>query len=147
MWVWPIYSTPNRLACPQNLFHCSWKVSWHGPGTHSASYVNHLVHSNITIVFNCKTKENSITSKHNQEKLIDTHALTVFLLLSVSWRLLEGLDNERSSTRNHLNFGLSILDGQLDCDFQSFPLLCCLGNIISYFLWWLIMTEREEFLT
>ena len=73
------------------------------------------------------------------------HVPTVFLLLSVSWRLLEGLDNERSSTRNHLNFCLPILDGQFDCDLQSFPLLCCLCNIISYFLRWLVSTEKEEF--
>ena len=46
--------------------------------------------------------------------------LNIFLLLPVSWWLLEGLDNERGSRGNDRDGSLSILDCELDCDSETF---------------------------
>lgn len=42
--------------------------------------------------------------------------LDVFLLLTVSRRLLEGLDNEGGCGGDNRDSGLTILDGELDGD-------------------------------
>ncbi|VCW57317.1 unnamed protein product [Gulo gulo] len=48
--------------------------------------------------------------------------LTVFLQFSLSWRFLEGFDNQGRGRRYHFNLGLSVLSGQFHCNplpFQS----------------------------
>lgn len=49
-------------------------------------------------------------------------SLTVFLQLFLSWRFLEGFDNQGRGRRYHFNMGLSVLSGQFHCNpltFQS----------------------------
>ena len=67
----------------------------------------------------------------------NTHTcpLTMFDLLPVSWRLLESSDDEGGSSWHHFNGRLSVLDHQLHCHLQTLPILCCLGNIFTNFLW------------
>lgn len=57
--------------------------------------------------------------------------LTVLLLLAVSGRLFQSTDDERRRGGNNLNLGLTVLDGQLDSDFETFPFSSLLGNIFS----------------
>ena len=60
--------------------------------------------------------------------------LTVLLLLAVTGRLLQGLDDKRGSRWNDRNRGLTVLDGELDSDLQSFPVLSALSNIFTNLL-------------
>ena len=55
--------------------------------------------------------------------------LNVFLLLSVSQGFLEGFDNQGRGRRCHFNLGLSVLNGQFQCNLQTLPIIICLGNL------------------
>lgn len=57
--------------------------------------------------------------------------LDVLNLLTITRRLLEGSDDERGRTRNHVDGRLTILNGQSHGDFESLPVLGGLGDIIS----------------
>jgi hypothetical protein len=46
--------------------------------------------------------------------------LDVLLLLAVSWRLLEGLDNEGRSGGDDGDGGLTVLDGETNGDTETF---------------------------
>lgn len=69
--------------------------------------------------------------------------LTVLDLLPVTWWLLEGSDDERRGRRDDGDGGLSVLDGQADCDFQSLPFGCGLGDVITDFLRRLSVSEGK----
>ena len=56
-------------------------------------------------------------------------ALTVLDLLLVTWRLLEGLDDQRRGGWDDIDLGLSVLDGELDGDSQTLPVAGVLGNV------------------
>merc|ERR1719300_2084946 len=47
--------------------------------------------------------------------------LDVLDLLSVPWRFLEGLDDERRSGRNDRALSLSVLNSQLHSNLQTLP--------------------------
>lgn len=55
--------------------------------------------------------------------------------LAVSRRLLQLLYDQRSRRGQNVNCGLSVLDRELDCNFDTFPGLSGFGNVISDFLW------------
>ena len=57
--------------------------------------------------------------------------LDILLLLAVSGRLLEGLDDERRGGGNDRDGGLTVLDGQLDRDAESLPVAGGLGDIFT----------------
>jgi hypothetical protein len=70
----------------------------------------------------------------NADDLIERNALgvlDVLLLLAVSGRLLEGLDDEGGSGGNDGDGGLTVLDGQLDGDTETFPVTSGLGDIFT----------------
>jgi len=46
--------------------------------------------------------------------------LDVLLLLAVTWRLLEGLDDEGGSRWDDRDGGLTVLDGESDGDTETF---------------------------
>ena len=60
--------------------------------------------------------------------------LTVLLLLPVTRRLLQSLDDQRWCRRHNWNSSLTILDCQLDGDLQTLPFLGSLGNIFTNLL-------------
>lgn len=64
--------------------------------------------------------------------------LTILDLLPVTWWFFQSFDNHRRSTWYNRHFGLSVLNGQLDSNPETLPVLGCLGDIISNFLWWLL---------
>jgi len=68
--------------------------------------------------------------------------LDVLLLLAVTRRLLEGLDDEGRSGRNDGYGCLTVLDGQLDRDAESLPVTRGLGDIFTDLLW--RQTERTD---
>jgi hypothetical protein len=53
--------------------------------------------------------------------------LDVLLLLAVTRRLLEGLNDEGGSGGHNRNLSLTVLDGELDGDTET--LLYCLKNV------------------
>ena len=57
--------------------------------------------------------------------------LDVLLLLTISWWLLEGLDDEGGSRGDDTDGGLSILDGELDGDAEAFPVTGGFGDIFT----------------
>ena len=59
--------------------------------------------------------------------------LTVLDFLAISRRFLQGSDDKWWGTWYNWHLGLSVLDCQLNCDSQSLPVLCCLGDVISNF--------------
>jgi len=59
--------------------------------------------------------------------------LNVLLLLSVSWWFLEGFDDQDRSRRYHLNLGLSVLNGQFQCNTRTLPITSCFGDDITVF--------------
>lgn len=70
----------------------------------------------------------------NVDDLIEGNALgvlDVLLLLPVTWRLLEGLDDERRGRRHNGNCSLTVLDGQLDRDAETLPVASGLGNVFT----------------
>jgi hypothetical protein len=60
--------------------------------------------------------------------------LDVLLLLAVTGRLLESTDDEGRSGGNNRDRGLTVLDGELDGDTETFPVTGSLGNIFTNFL-------------
>jgi hypothetical protein len=57
--------------------------------------------------------------------------LDVLLLLAVTRGLLESLDDEGRSGGNDGDSGLTVLDGQLDCDTETLPVAGGLGDIFT----------------
>jgi len=57
--------------------------------------------------------------------------LDVLLLFAVTRRLLEGLDDERRSRGDDRDGGLTVLDGELDRDTETFPVTSGLGDIFT----------------
>lgn len=57
--------------------------------------------------------------------------LDVLLLLAVTRRLLQGLDDERGGRRNNGDSGLTVLDRELDGDTETLPVAGSFGNIFT----------------
>ena len=57
--------------------------------------------------------------------------LDVLHLFTVTWGLLQSLDDEGSGRGNNIDGGLTILDGKLDSDLKTFPVLGGLGNVVT----------------
>lgn len=57
--------------------------------------------------------------------------LDVLLLLAITRRLLEGLDDERRGGGNDRDGSLTVLDGELDGDAESLPVASSLGDILT----------------
>lgn len=55
----------------------------------------------------------------------------VLHLLTIAWGLLQGLDDESGRGWDDVDGGLTILDGQPDCDLQALPFLCGLGDVVT----------------
>merc|ERR1712062_255662 len=55
----------------------------------------------------------------------------MFLTFLVTWRFLKSLDDQCGSTRYHIHFSLTVLDSQSDGNFQAFPVLGGLGDVIT----------------
>ena len=62
-------------------------------------------------------------------------ARDVFLLLSVSWWVLEGFDDQSvGGRRSHFSVGLFVLNGQFRCRPQTFLITTCLGDVLTNLL-------------
>ena len=102
-----IDSTSNRLSCSEDLFDGSGQFLGHGPGPHDAGSVKDVIHGDVTVV------------------------LDVLNLLPVTWGLFQGLDDQGCGGGHNIDSGLTILDGEPDCDLETFPVLCGLGNVVT----------------
>lgn len=60
--------------------------------------------------------------------------LDVLLLLAVTGRLLEGLDDKGRGGGNNGDGGLTVLDGQADGDAETLPVASVLGDIFTNLL-------------
>lgn len=59
--------------------------------------------------------------------------LDILDLLTVPWRLLQGLDDQGRSRRYNRDRRLSVLDRQLHSDLQSLPVAGRLGDVVTDF--------------
>jgi hypothetical protein len=91
----------------ENLLDGTLQVLCHGLESHGAGNVDDLIERNALGV------------------------LDVLLLLAVTGRLLESLDDERRGGGNNGNGGLTVLDGQLDSDTETLPVASGLGDIFT----------------
>lgn len=57
--------------------------------------------------------------------------LDVLLLLAVTRRLLEGLDDQGRGGGNNRDRGLTVLDGELDSHTETLPVTSVLGNVFT----------------
>lgn len=86
----------HRKCGSQNLQHSSTEFLSERTGAHGASDLNDLVEGDGLGV------------------------LDVLLLLAVTGRLLQGTDDEGRGGGNNRNRGLTVLDGELDGDTETF---------------------------
>ena len=105
-----VNGTSDRLSCSEDLFDDSRQFLGHGPGPHDAGSIQDVIHGDVTVVFD------------------------VFDLLTITWGLFQGLDDQGCGRGNDIDSGLTILDGQPDCDLETFPVLGGLGNIVTNLL-------------
>jgi len=105
-----VNSASDGLGGSQDFLHDSGQLLGLGPGPHDASGADDVVHGDVAVV------------------------LDVLDLLAVTWGLLKGLDDQGSGGGNNVDLGLTVLDGQLDGDLQTFPVLGGLGNVVTNLL-------------
>jgi len=109
----------NRVSSSQKLTADTAQILGHGSIFHNPGSTEHIVPGDVTVV----------------RDVLD--------LLSVTWWLLEGLDEKRRSTRYDRHGSLSILDGQLHCHFEALVLFGVLADIVTNFF--RRQTERSNF--
>ena len=97
----------NRLGCFKDLFDNSLQFLGHGPGPHDASRVDDVIKGDVAVV------------------------LDVLHLLAVTRGLLQSLDDEGRGRGDDVDGGLTVLDGQLDGDLQTLPVLSGLGDVVT----------------
>jgi len=111
MWVYPIYGTTDGLSGAQYLLHCSLELLGNGSMTHLTGDIYNLLKAQITAV---------------------SHILHLF---SVSLWLLQLTDDEHGGRWNNIDFGHSILDGELAGDLQAFVLCRCSAYVFTNLFW------------
>jgi len=97
----------NGLGSTEDLLHDSGQLLGLGPGPHDSGGADDVVHGDVAVV------------------------LDVLDLLAVAWRLLQGLDDQGGGGGHNVDLGLTVLDGQLDGDLQTFPVLGGLGDVVT----------------
>lgn len=108
----------NRESGTEDLKDGTLKLLGQRPVAHLASDLNDLVKRNGLVV------------------------LDVLLLLTVTRRLLEGLDDQRRGGRHNGDGGLTVLDGESDGNTQTLPVTGVLGDIFTDLLGG--QTERTD---
>jgi len=103
----PIDLTSNREGGTKNLLHGALELTGQGLLPHDSGNIDNLIEGNRLAV------------------------LDVLLLLAVTRRLLESLDDEGRRRRNDRDGRLTVLDAELDSDAESFPVTSSLGNIFT----------------
>merc|ERR1719489_361276 len=109
----------DGLGGAEDLLDGAFQLPCHGAFPHDAGDVDDLFEGNVAAV------------------------LDVLDLLAVAGRLLEGADEESRSAGNDAHRRLTILNGQLDGDAETFPVLRRFCDIITNFLG--RQTERSNF--
>jgi len=109
----------DGLRGAQDFFDGAFQLTRHGTLFHDAGDVDDLFERHVAAVFD------------------------VLDLLAVARRLLESADEKRGSARNHAHRRLTILNGQLDGDAKTFPVLRRFCDIITNLL--RRQTERSNF--
>ena len=97
----------DGLGGSEDLLHDAGEVLGHGPGPHDAGRADDVIEGDVAVV------------------------LDVLHLLAITWRLLQGLDDEGGGRGNDVDGGLTVLDGQLDGDLEAFPVLGGLGDVVT----------------
>jgi len=108
--VFTVDGAANRVGGTQHLLAHTSQVLGHRSLSHDPGSAQDIVPGDVTVV----------------EDVLD--------LLSVTWGLLERLDDHRASAGHNADGSLTVLDGQLDGDLQALPLLGVLANIVTNLL-------------
>lgn len=94
----------------EDLKDTTTELLGHRAGAHDAGNLDDLIHRN------------------------GLRVLDVLLLLAVTGRLLEGLDDEGRSGGNNGDGGLTVLDGQADGNTETLPVASVLGDVFTNLL-------------
>jgi hypothetical protein len=111
MWVFSVNGATDRVSSSQKFSANSSQIFGHGSVFHDSSGGQDIVPGDVTVV----------------NDVLD--------LLSVSWGFFQSFDQERRGGWNDGDLGLSVLDGQLNGDLQTFPFFGVLADIVTDFLW------------
>ena len=95
------------LSGAEDLLDGALELPGHGARSHDAGDFDDCVHGQVTVV------------------------LHIFDFLAVARWLLELLDDQGSGRWNHVDLGLSVLDGEFAGDFEALPVLSGLGNVFT----------------
>jgi hypothetical protein len=111
VWVLAVNGATDTVASAQELSADAGEVLGHRSLSHGSGGSQNIVPGDVTVV------------------------LDVLDLLSVTWWLLEGLDDQGRGAWHNGDLSLSVLDGQFDSNFQAFPLLGVLADVVTDLLW------------
>jgi len=109
VWVLVVDGAANRVSSSQKLTADTAQILSHGSVFHDPGSTEHIVPGDVTVV----------------RDVLD--------LLSVTWWLLEGLDEECRGTRHDGHGSLSILNGQLHGHLEALVLFGVLADVITNF--------------
>lgn len=109
----------HRRAGTKNLTNSSGQILSQRTVTNLAGNLNNLIKGKVTVMLN------------------------VLLLLTITWWLLQGLDDVTGSGRLDFEGGNTVANGKLDTDTETLIILGFLGNIILNLLGGLYISEAK----
>lgn len=113
----------DGLSGTEDLLNTTSEVLGHGLVGHLAGNLKGQLFMGLWLAHVVDLVEGNVSS-----------VLDVLLLLAVTDRLLEGLDDKGGSRGDDRDGGLTVLDGELDGDTESLPVASGLGNVLSNLL-------------
>ena len=132
--VLPVNGASNGLGGSEDLLDGTGKVLGKGLVLHLSGDLNKVKNDGSASSFFIHHLSSNQSPTTHRNDLVEgnvTSVLDVLLLLSVSRRLLQGLDDQTRCRGDDADLGLTVLDGQLDGDSETLPVTGGLGDIFT----------------
>jgi hypothetical protein len=124
-------STTDRESSTKDFLDGTREFTSQRLETHGTGNFDNILKSNVTRVLDCSRKL-VFPAKISHPQA--TTQLTVLFLLTVTERFLKSLDDQRGSRGDNGNLSLTVLNGQLNSDTKTLPVLGTLGDIFTNLL-------------
>lgn len=95
---------------------------------------NPFLHSGLTTVSTIVIENALIMDSSNYKKNL-LQQLTMLDLLAVTWRFLQGLNDQRGSRGHHLHTSLSVLDDELHRHLEALPVPSGFHDVFTDLFW------------
>lgn len=105
-----INGAANRVGGTEDLLDGARELLGHGAGAHDAGNLNNIIKGDVAVM------------------------LDVLILLAVTDGLLEGTDDQGGGRGDNAGDSLTVLDGQLNSDAETLPVLGGLGDVLTNLL-------------